>query len=240
MRRYPRSGSPWPAAAPTRGPPPPYWAGHADGDRSSGAGPGLDASAAALRAARTTRARPGGAVAVRVQPAGLGLPSRPAAGSPDVAAPRPRGATRAARRLGRRTPRQQRKPPQHLAEQQIEQSKGHAPIIAARWPPRRTRSSAPTTEFLAPTGQPSDQYVCYWQCSAGSRARPKHRSESALLRVRDELRSGTLGGWPEKGLQLFPELLHDAEPCPWGLETRARSPRPATGSARPPRVSTKP
>jgi hypothetical protein len=34
--------------------------------------------------------------------------------------------------LGRRTPRQQRKPPQHLAEQQIEQSKSYPPIIAAR------------------------------------------------------------------------------------------------------------
>jgi hypothetical protein len=35
--------------------------------------------------------------------------------------------------LGYRAPRQQRKPPQHLAEQQIEQSKSPAPIIAARW-----------------------------------------------------------------------------------------------------------
>jgi len=31
-----------------------------------------------------------------------------------------------------RAPRQQPKPPQHLAEQQIEQSKSHMPIIAAR------------------------------------------------------------------------------------------------------------
>jgi hypothetical protein len=34
--------------------------------------------------------------------------------------------------LGRRTPHQQREPAQHLAEQQTEQSQGHAPIIAAR------------------------------------------------------------------------------------------------------------
>jgi hypothetical protein len=34
--------------------------------------------------------------------------------------------------LCRRTPRHQCKPPQHLAEQQIEQSKSHVPIIAAR------------------------------------------------------------------------------------------------------------
>jgi hypothetical protein len=33
--------------------------------------------------------------------------------------------------LGRRTPRQQRKPPQHLAEQQIKQSQDQTPIIAA-------------------------------------------------------------------------------------------------------------
>jgi hypothetical protein len=34
--------------------------------------------------------------------------------------------------LSCRAPRQQRKPLQHLAEQQIEQSKSHVPIIAAR------------------------------------------------------------------------------------------------------------
>ena len=34
--------------------------------------------------------------------------------------------------LGCRTPRQQHKPAQHLAEQQIEQSQGHASIIVAR------------------------------------------------------------------------------------------------------------
>jgi hypothetical protein len=47
----------------------------------------------------------------------------------------------------------QRKPPQHLAEQQVEQSKGHVPIIAARQLFWRTRSSAPTTDFLPPTGK---------------------------------------------------------------------------------------
>jgi hypothetical protein len=34
--------------------------------------------------------------------------------------------------LRRRTSRQQRKPLQHLAEQQIEQSESHVPMIAAR------------------------------------------------------------------------------------------------------------
>jgi hypothetical protein len=40
----------------------------------------------------------------------------------------------------------------HLAEQEIEQSQGHPPIIVAWWRLWRTCSSAPTTEFLAPTG----------------------------------------------------------------------------------------
>jgi hypothetical protein len=53
--------------------------------------------------------------------------------------------------LGRCTSREQCKPPHHLAEHQIEQSQGHAPFIAARGLLRRTRSSAPTTDFLAPT-----------------------------------------------------------------------------------------
>ena len=52
--------------------------------------------------------------------------------------------------LGRCTSREQCKPPHHLAEHQIEQSQGHAPFIAARGLLRRTRSSAPTTDFLAP------------------------------------------------------------------------------------------
>jgi hypothetical protein len=54
--------------------------------------------------------------------------------------------------LGRRTPRQQHKPPQHLAAQQIEQPKGHAPIIATWQLLWRTRCSATTTDFLAPAG----------------------------------------------------------------------------------------
>jgi hypothetical protein len=54
--------------------------------------------------------------------------------------------------LGRCASREQREPSQHLAGQQIEQSQGHAPIIAGGWLLRRTCSSAPTTEFLAPTG----------------------------------------------------------------------------------------
>jgi hypothetical protein len=54
--------------------------------------------------------------------------------------------------LRSRAPRQQRQPPQHLAYQQIKQSEGQTPIIVARWPLRRTRSSAPTMHFLAPTG----------------------------------------------------------------------------------------
>jgi hypothetical protein len=48
------------------------------------------------------------------------------------------------------TPRQQCKPAHHLAEQQIQQTQGHASIIMARWLPWRTRSSAPTTEYWHP------------------------------------------------------------------------------------------
>jgi hypothetical protein len=151
MRRYLRSGSRLPAAAPARGARPPRPAGHAGADRSSGAGPGREATPASP-AARTSPARPGLAAAAPAQPAPPGPPSRPVAGHlasqhRDLVAQHERLGV-----LGRRTPRQRRKPPQHLAEQQIAQSKGHAPIIAARWLPRRTRSSAPTTEFLAPTG----------------------------------------------------------------------------------------
>jgi hypothetical protein len=156
MRRYPRSGSPWPAAAPARGAPPPPSGGHAGVDGSSGAGPGHDASPAGSLAARAAGARLGEAAAAPARPAAHGLPSRAAAGSPGVATPRPRGATRAARRPWQPNSSPAGKPPYHLAEQQIEQSKGHAPIIAARWVPRRTPRSAPTTEFLAPTGLPDE------------------------------------------------------------------------------------
>jgi hypothetical protein len=49
-----------------------------------------------------------------------------------------------------------------VAEQEVEQSQGHASIIAARWLPWRTCSSAPTTEFLAPTGHaPSMRIPCH-------------------------------------------------------------------------------
>jgi hypothetical protein len=52
--------------------------------------------------------------------------------------------------LCRRAPRQQRKPLHHLAEQQIEQSQSHMPIIAARQHLWRTRSAPPS-----PRGSPS-------------------------------------------------------------------------------------
>jgi hypothetical protein len=55
--------------------------------------------------------------------------------------------------LCRRASCQQGKPPQHRAAQQIQQSKRHAPLIVARQRRWRTRSSAPTTNFPAPTGR---------------------------------------------------------------------------------------
>ncbi len=83
----PTSGSPAPAAAPTREAPPRHWDGHAGAGWSNDAGPASGATAPGWPAARATSARLGGAVAVRVQPAGLGLPSRPAVGPPGGAAP---------------------------------------------------------------------------------------------------------------------------------------------------------
>ena len=53
---------------------------------------------------------------------------------------------------------EQCEPPQHLAEQQIKQSQGQAAIIAARGSLRRTRSSAPTVDFLALTGSASRRF----------------------------------------------------------------------------------
>jgi hypothetical protein len=55
--------------------------------------------------------------------------------------------------LCRRASGQQGKPPPHLAEQQLPQSNSHVPIIVARQRRWRTCSSAPTTDFLAPTGK---------------------------------------------------------------------------------------
>jgi hypothetical protein len=95
--------------------------------------------------------------------------------------------------LGRRTPRQQRKPPQHLAQHQIEQSQGHAPIIAARWLPRRTRSSAPTTEFLAPTGWPAAAPAPRGASATQARLRVAAQPAEGLPRAADLDRLGDPG-----------------------------------------------
>jgi len=92
MRRYPRSGSPWPAAAPAREARPPPADGHAGGGRSSGVGPGPDASGARLWAGRASPARPAEAAAARAQPALPGRPSQRVARPRGGGAPRPRGA----------------------------------------------------------------------------------------------------------------------------------------------------
>ena len=94
----PKSGSPWPAATPVHGSPPPHSDGHAGADKSSGVGPGPDATAAACPAVQTTRPRLGVAAAAQAQPAPPGQPIRSTAGRPAAAALRPRGATRAAQR----------------------------------------------------------------------------------------------------------------------------------------------
>src|SRR6266508_2521816 len=97
----PRSGSPWPAAAPEHGSLTRYSADHADVGSSSGAAPGLGATAAAWPAGRTGRPRPSVAAAAPAQPAPRGRPSRSEAWSPAAAAPRPRGGAGATQRPSR-------------------------------------------------------------------------------------------------------------------------------------------
>jgi hypothetical protein len=55
-------------------------------------------------------------------------------------------------------PRRQGKPPQHVAEQQVERSQGHAPIIAARQP--STNSQLSTHDRISGTHRPGMLQVC--------------------------------------------------------------------------------
>jgi hypothetical protein len=91
-RRYPSSGSPWPAAAPDRGSLPPRLDDHAGVGRSNGPGPGRGAIPAAWSAAPTVPATPSGAAAAPVEPAPHGQPSPSGVGPSAGAAPQPRGA----------------------------------------------------------------------------------------------------------------------------------------------------
>jgi hypothetical protein len=94
----PTSSSPWPAAAPATGSPPPLWGGRGGVDRSSGAEPGRDAIAAAWPAGRTGRARPSMAASAKAQPARAVGPVEPGVGLPVGGVPRPGAATPAAPR----------------------------------------------------------------------------------------------------------------------------------------------
>jgi hypothetical protein len=151
IRRYPRSGSPWPAAAPARGPPSPRPAGPA----------GAVGPAASDQVPMPTQQRrrldeqaPPGRTGQQPRQPSQHRPVGPVDPRPGHLASQHRHLVAQHEQLGvlcRRTPRQQHKPPQHLAEQQIEQSKSHVPIIAARQLRWRTRSSAATTDLLAPT-----------------------------------------------------------------------------------------
>jgi hypothetical protein len=143
----PRSGSPWPAAAPEHGFLTRYSADHAGVGSSSGAAPGLGASAAAWPAGRTGHTRPSVAAAARARPAPRGRPSRPQAWLPAAAAPRPRGGAGAAQRPSR---------PNSAPVAQATPSVGRTSDTAVagscadhRGPmtPGRTRSSTGTTEF---------------------------------------------------------------------------------------------
>ena len=126
----PRSGSPWPTAAPDREAPAPRLDDHAGVASSSSVGPDLDAA----------------------RPAPPGQPSPPAAGSPAAAAPQPRAAAPAAPRCWR--------PSSAPAAPAIPAAGGRsdravvAPPIDHLCQPlaQRSRSSEPAADILAPTG----------------------------------------------------------------------------------------
>jgi hypothetical protein len=118
----PRSGSLWPSAAPETGPPPLRWDGHAGEGRPSGAAPGRDAIAAAWPAAPTVPARPSVAGAAKAGQHRAVGPVNPRSGHLSAEHRDLVPQHQQLRVLGRRAPRQQRKPSQQLAEGQIEQS----------------------------------------------------------------------------------------------------------------------
>jgi hypothetical protein len=118
----PRSGSLWPAAGPAGGARPTRRDGHAGEGRPSGAEPGRDASAAAWPAAPTVPARPSAAGAANARPAPRDRPSRSGVGYLSAEHRDLVAQHQQLRVLGRRAPRQQRKPSQQLAEAQIEPS----------------------------------------------------------------------------------------------------------------------
>jgi hypothetical protein len=66
--------------------------------------------------------------------------------------------------LRRRTPCQQRQPPHHLAEHQVEQSQDHGPIIVAPCILERTCSSTHPTDFRVPTGSTRSVVSCWTGC----------------------------------------------------------------------------
>jgi hypothetical protein len=151
MRRYPRSGSPWPAAAPARAARSSRQAGHA-----GGVGPPApdQVPMPAQQRGRLHEQAPLGWTWQQPHQSSQYRPVGPVDPRPGHLASQHRDLVAQHQQfgvLGRCTPRQQGKPAHHLAKQQIEQSKSHVPIIMARQRRWRTRSSAPTTDFLAPT-----------------------------------------------------------------------------------------
>jgi hypothetical protein len=147
-----RSDSLWPAAAPDPRSPAPRLDGHAGVGGSNGAGPGRGAIAAAWPVARTGHARQGGAAAAPAQPAPRGRPSPTGVGPPAGAAPRPGAATPAAPRgwspsavpAAPATPTAGRRSDTAVVAPSVDHRRQRLP--------RRTRSSEPTADSLAPTG----------------------------------------------------------------------------------------
>jgi hypothetical protein len=148
----PRSDSLWPAAAPDRGAPAPRLDDHAGAGRSTVAGPSPGASATASSAAPTVPATPSVATAAPAQPAPPGQPSPLGVGSPAGEAPPPRAATPAAPR-----PWLLSAAPAAPAIPAAGRSSDRAVVAPStdhrrHRLPRRTPSSEPTVDFLAPTG----------------------------------------------------------------------------------------
>jgi hypothetical protein len=194
--RSPRSGSPWPAAAPEREAPAPRLDGHAASGRSSGVGPSRGAIAAAWSAAPATRAGQGGAAAAPAQPAPRGQPSPIGVGPPSGGAPQPRAATPAAPR-----PWSLSAAPAAPAIPAPDRRSDRAVVAPStdhlrQRVPRRSHSSEATTDLLAPTP---------W-CRPGEMPRGQVRWDGRARRLRGQAppQAAPLSrrGWPHTVIAL--------------------------------------
>jgi hypothetical protein len=156
------------ASTPGPGPekPPLRLDGHASVGRSTAGGRSPKSHRSSIAAGRTPRARPGGQQPRQPSQHRTVRPSPPQASPPAVAAPRPHGAA-AARRSS---------PPNCVSAAQAAAAPGRTVDRAVagscgdhrgRWHLRRTCSSAPTTDFPAPTGGRDIGLGGRWQIGGG-------------------------------------------------------------------------